>query len=339
MSALRELVAPGVRRYAAIPLVLLMSAVLALVACGELPARRVTPDTEPYLAAQPVARPRLALVLSAGSLRGFAHVGVLQVLDANGIRPDLVVGTSAGAIVGGLYASGMDATRLRTAARTIDFDLFSGMVSARLGIGRALVHEFVGRHTRGARIEAFPIRFAAVATDLQSGCLAVFNAGDVASAVQASAAMPGVFAPAPIGGRHYADGGMVSPLPVRVARALGAEIVIAVDVTYDPRESQLTSTIDRLFQTALVMIKAQARREARQADLLIEPTLPPEAEVRLENRDALIAAGARAASAALPQIKALLAGEASRPLQVGAAIGGSVEWCAAPPTVRTARRD
>lgn len=301
-------------------------AIAALLGCSESPVRLAAPGTEPHFAAQPVAQPRIALVLSAGSLRGFAHVGVIEMLEAHGIRADLVVGTSAGAIVGSLYAAGMNAIALRSAAQAVDFDLVSGLLSRPLGFGRSLVHGFVAQHLRGARIEALPMRFAVVATDLQDGCVAVFNAGDAAVAVQASAAMPGVFAPASIGGREYADGGIVSPLPVRVARALGAEIVIAVDVTFDPRESQLSSTVDRLFQTALVMIKAQARREARDADVLIEPILPPETEVTLENREVLIAAGKEAARASLPGIRARLAKDGTAPQKTGSTTR-DVGWC------------
>lgn len=298
----------------------------AMMACAELPARRVTPNAEPFLAVQSAIRPRVAVVLSAGSLRGFAHLGVLDVLASNGIQPDLIVGTSAGSIAGALFASGLDLTKLRKAARAVDFDLVSGLLASRLGMGRPLVQAFIDRHVGESRIERFPIRFAAVATDLQSGCLAVFNAGDAATAVQASAAMPGAFAPVAIAGRDYADGGLVSPLPVRVARALGAEHVIAVDVTFDPRESRLESTVDRLFQTALVMIKAQARREAREADVLIEPVLPPEAEITLANRDALIAAGDHAGRAALLRIRTML-GQPTNQVRRVSSPTIDREWC------------
>lgn len=312
----------------ALGLLLVVPILTAMMACTELPARRVTPSAEPFLAVQSTTRPRVAVVLSAGSLRGFAHMGVLDVLASNGIQPDLIVGTSAGSIAGALFASGLDLASLRKAAHSVDFDLVSGLLASRLGMGRPPVQAFIDRHVGASRIERFPIRFAAVATDLQSGCLAVFNAGDAATAVQASAAMPGAFAPVPIAGRDYADGGLVSPLPVRVARALGAEHVIAVDVTFDPRESRLDSAVDRLFQTTLVMIKAQARREAREADVLIEPALPPEAEITLANRDALIAAGERAAQAALPRIRAMLDQPPARTHRVSPPAVDH-EWCRA----------
>ncbi len=301
-----------------------------LIGCAELPARRALPGAEPHTVVQPVARPRVALVLSGGSLRGFAHLGVLKVLVANGIRPDLIVGTSAGSIVGGLYASGMSVVAMEEAAATIDFDLFSGFLASRFGIGRPLVHSFVDQFTQGAPIETFPTRFAAVATDLQRGCVAVFNGGDAAVAIQASTAVPGIFAPTSIGGGDYADGGLVSPLPVRVARALGAERVIAIDVVFDPNESRLSSTIDRLFQTTLIMTRTLANQEGREADVLIAPTLPPEAQVTLANHRALIAAGERAALAALPRINALLTSDRATPLKV-VDRWGELDWC---PTAR-----
>ncbi len=281
----------------------ILSAALIATGCAELPSRTAPAGEEPHTRTGTLERPRVALVLSGGSLRGFAHLGVLKVLDAHGIRPDLIVGTSVGSIAGGLYASGANMAELIQAARKVDFDLGSALFSR----GESPVHAFVEANLRTKRIEDFPIRFAAVAADFQRGCLALFNGGDAAVAVQASTAVPGVFAPTRIGSRDYADGGLVSPLPVRAARALGAQRIIAVNVTFDPRESKLTSIIDRLFQTTLVMTRTLALAEGREADVLIEPMLPPEAEVTLANRDALIAAGERAATAALPRIRALLA--------------------------------
>ena len=284
---------------------------LALAGCFELPSQPAAPGAEPRTLAPSIVPPRVALVLSGGSVRGFAHLGVLKVLEAEGIRPDLVVGTSAGSIAGGLYASGLSAEALADVARRVDFDLGSAWQGGR----SSPVHAFVAEHARTETIEQFPIPFAAVAADMQRGCVAIFNGGDAAVAVQASAAMPGVFAPTEIAGAKYADGGLVAPMPVRVARALGAEQVIAVNVTFDPRESKLAGTLDRLFQTMLVLVRTLVTDEAREADIVIEPQLPPEAQVTLANRDALIAAGERAARAALPRIRELLAAEGTRPVR------------------------
>jgi NTE family protein len=279
---------------------------LVLGGCAGAAAREPAAGPEPRTVPTPAARTPFALVLSGGTLRGFAHIGVLKVLEANGVRPDLVVGTSAGSFVGALYASGMTPAEVERASREIDFDLVGGWLRAVFGGDGSPVRGFVERHVRTQRIEDFPIRYAAVATEFQRGCLAVFNAGDPAAAVHASTSVPGVFAPARIAGRDYVDGGLVSPVPVRAARHLGAERVIAVDVIYDPAESRLGGTVDRLFQTALVMVHTLARHEAAEADLVIEPKLPHGDEVTLANRDALIRAGEEAARAALPRIRALV---------------------------------
>jgi NTE family protein len=301
---------------------LTLTASLVLSACMELPARQPGAGEAPYFMTSG-ARPRLALVLSSGSLRGFAHVGVLNVLEANDIHPDLIVGTSVGALVGAISASGRSAAELQQIVSADDLRLGTGLSRVSLGNERPSVHDFVERNLRSQRIERFPIAFAAVATDLQAGCLSVFNAGAAAIAVQASTGLPGVFAPTNINGRDYADGGMTSPVPVRVARALGAERVIAVDVTFPPGDSRLDSMIDRLFQMGLVMLRTLATQEAREADVLIEPVFPPVSEISLDNRAALTAVGERAALVALPQIRKLLA----EPAAQRSLLREDVRWC------------
>ena len=296
----------------------------ALAACTEHASYQPAAGEMPHFAAND-ARPKLALVLSSGGLRGFAHVGVLKALDAHGIRPDLVIGSSVGSLVGSIYASGRSVGEIEQAIAADDFRLGAGWRSG-LPAERTSLHEFVASNVRSQRIEHFPIGYAAVATDLQRGCMAVFNAGSAAVAVQASTGMPGVFAPTTIGGRPHADGGMTSPVPVRVARALGAQRVIAVDVTFPPGESKLGGMVDRLFQMGLVMVRTMAAQEAREADLLIEPVLPPEAQIHLDNRAALIAAGERATLAAMPQIKRALA----QPAPVAAKPFADPRWCDAP---------
>ncbi len=177
----------------------LVAAVLA--ACAEQPATPPGPGEEPFLAEAPVPV-RLALVLSSGGLRGLAHVGVLQALEAEGIRPDLVVGTSVGALVGAIHASGRSGDEIQQTVAHSTFDFGTGWLKPGIDRPSQTVHEFASTHLRRQRIERFPIAFAAVATDLQAGCLAVFNAGGAAVAVQASTGLPGVFAATPIGGRR-----------------------------------------------------------------------------------------------------------------------------------------
>ncbi len=223
---------------------------------GEEPATRPAHDA-------PAPAPALALVLSSGGLRGFAHLGVLKALEAHGVRPDLVVGTSVGALAGALYASGIDGAALERIVADEDFRLGAGWFGPPLGRASLDVHGFVAAHLQRQRIEQFPIGFAAVATDLQRGCLEVFNRGGAAAAVQASSALPGVFEPPRIGGRPYADGGLASPVPMRVARALGAQRVIAVDVTYPPAALQ-ARRLERLAVPARARDDARARGAGRQ---------------------------------------------------------------------------
>lgn len=274
--------------------------------CTEQAAVLPLAGEEPGFTA-PLGRPRLALVLSGGGLRGFAHVGVLKALDAHGIRPDLVVGSSVGALVGALYASGRDAWALERLVSANGFCLGSGWFRRSADGAPVGLHAFVSAHVRQPRIEQFPIGFAAVATDLQDGRMAIFNHGGAALAVQASAGLPGAFASTLVGGRAFADGGLTSPVPVRAARALGAQCVIAVDLTCPPEQSRLEGLVDRMFQVGLVMVRSLAIQEAGEADVLIEPALPPFGQIDLDQRVALIAAGESATLAALPRIRELLA--------------------------------
>ena len=283
-------------------------------ACVEQPAVLPRAGEEPGFAA-PQGRPRLALVLSGGGLRGFAHLGVLKALEASGVRPDLVVGSSVGALVGALYASGRDARELERIVGAEGFCLGSGWFRRSAQRTPLSLHAFVSLHLCHQRIERFPIAFAAVATDLQDGGMAIFNRGGAALAVQASTGLPGAFASTLIGGRAFADGGLTSPVPVRAARALGAQHVIAVDLTSPPEQSRLEGLVDRMFQVGLVMVRSLAIQEAREADVLIEPGFPLQEPIQLDHRLALMAAGETATLAALPRIRELVAPTGLRTLK------------------------
>jgi NTE family protein len=281
-------------------------ALLLAQGCAEMPPRTLVPDLEPGRDLQRQQRYRLAIVLSSGSARAFAHVGVLQALEAHGVHPDLVVGTSAGALVGVLYASGMSAERISQARTEGLFDLFVDRTRAG-GSRGARLEEFVARQVREERIERLPIRFAAIATDLSSGCLEVFDTGDPARAVHASASVPVFFAPVSINGRQFIDGSMVSPLPVRVARALGAERIVAIDVSYNSDWSPPEDTVESIFYTAQLMVRNLARVDLAEADVAIRPDLPPWQDIESGDYAAVVAAGYRAAIDALPRIRNLLA--------------------------------
>lgn len=325
--SIKPLVDKGVRRmagYTWLALVLPIL-VLALQGCAWLPV--MSPPAMPAVTHMPLAAalpkpiaPRgFALVLSGGAARGFAHIGVIKVLEEAGIRPDLIVGASAGSIVATLYASGMSVRELEAAARDADGAMVSDANWLRLirlqalGVvaGNAL-HRFVAQRTGGKRFEEMVIPLAVVATNLSSGGVTAFTRGDASHAVHASSAIPGVFEPVEINGRLYADGGLSSPLPVATARRLGARTVIAVDVVYPPADSPPPSTaLDVMFQTFLVQTYRLKEHEVAQADLVIAPPIPVTgSQYGFKHRDMLIAAGEAAARRALPGIRALLAAAA-----------------------------
>lgn len=257
----------------------------------------------------------VALVLSGGSARGFAHVGVIKVLEENGIRPDIIVGSSAGSIVGALYASGLNAHEVDSALAQMEISLLGDLVWPRFGVlpgelgllsGEAM-RRFVSERLKSQLIQEFPIRFAAVATDLDSGTTRAFNSGDAAVAVKASTAVPGLMSPVRIGGRMYADGQVASPVPVPVARDLGAEVVIAVDVIYPPGDSSMTNPLSVLFQAFLISTYRLREAQLQGADVVIAPRIErTTGQYGTSARKQLVEAGELAAREALPQIRAAL---------------------------------
>lgn len=273
------------------------------------PPQRETRYTSPTPLS--LGRPGVALVLSGGSARGFAHVGVIKVLEENGLRPDIVVGSSAGSIVGVLYASGLSASALERAVGELGVSAFDdvtlpGLFGAMGLILGTKLHRFIEERVRHHRIEDFPIRFAAVATDLNTGEAAIFNSGDAALAVRASCAVPGLMEPARIGGRLYGDGQIASPMPVDAARKLGARSVIAVDVVYPPEDARLTGTVRILFQAYAIAGYRLKEFEIRSADVVIVPVLSrTSGQMGFGDRDTLVAAGEAATRAMLERLRPL----------------------------------
>ena len=264
-----------------------------------------------------VKRPRLALVLSGGGLRGFAHIGVIKVLEANGIRPDLIVGSSAGAIVGALYASGMTARELELASERMDMSLASDVAMPSLGIpwlrgelglvrGEKL-QQFVNTEVKHRAIENFPIRFGAVATNLHSGKPITFNVGNAGLAARASSSVPGLFTPPLIRNHRYVDGQLTSPVPVAAARALGAQIVIAVDVIYPSSHAEMTTPFSVMFQALTIGAQHMKEAELKLADIVIRPAIEPVGQLVFADRADLIQLGAQATVNQLPQLRQVIA--------------------------------
>ena len=258
----------------------------------------------------PVPKPplKIALVLGGGAARGFAHIGVIKSLEAQGIVPDIVVGTSAGSVVGALYASGMNGFELQNLALQMEEDMVADWTLPNRGVlkGEAL-QDFINQRVKNLTIQKMPKPLGVVATDLQSGELVLFRRGDTGIAVRASSAVPGLFQPVGISGRDYVDGGLTSPVPAQSARSMGADFVIAVDISNVSRREKLTGTLDVLLQTFAVMGHAISRHELEDADVVIRPQTATVSSTDFEGRHLAILEGEKAAAAIMPELKARLA--------------------------------
>jgi NTE family protein len=256
-------------------------------------------------------RPRLGLALSGGAARGLAHVGVLKVFAEHGIRVDCVAGTSAGAIVGGALASGMSIEEIEKVGRNLRWRDLGRMTLSRLGVqSNAFLEEYVRAHFPVTRFEELPVPFAAVATDLRTGARVVMrDEGDLGFAIRASCAVPGWYVPVTDpAGRQLVDGGLVANLPVSVARSLGAEVVVAVDVNSEGAKfmGPPTSVIGVLLQSMLVVQRVAVEHQRQLADVVVSPPVGHLRWDELARAAEFIDAGVEAARAALPADKELL---------------------------------
>jgi len=251
-------------------------------------------------------RPLVALALGSGGARGFAHIGVIKALEEAGIVPDIVTGSSSGAVVAALYASGRPARELEDIALRlergdlVDYALFgNGWVK-----GEAL-QEFVNRMVNGLPIERLARPFAVIATEARSGRMVVFNRGDTGVAVRASASVPRIFVPPVINGEEYVDGGLSAPVPVKVARAMGADVVIAVDVSWFA-QARIRSP-DEMARYGRNERYARYGDELDLADVVIVPRTAPTRMLDFDQKESNIAAGEAAGREAVPQLREALA--------------------------------
>jgi NTE family protein len=262
----------------------------------------------PPIVAPPPVKLKIGLALGGGAAKGFAHIGVIKMLEASGIHPDVVAGTSAGSVVGALYASGMDAFALQQTAfgldeaKIRDVRLFSGGLVQ----GQAL-QDYVNQLLHKQPIEQLKMPFAAVATELETGTRTVFVRGNTGRAVRASSSIPGVFEPVEIHGKHYVDGGVVSPIPVDAARQLGADFVIAVDISAAPDGSNPQGMMNIVGQSIDIMGRQLAAQESARADVVIRPDLRGIGRTDFEQKNQAILEGEKATLAAMPAIRAKLA--------------------------------
>jgi len=258
-------------------------------------------------------KPVIGLVLGAGAARGFAHVGVIKALEAQGIRPDIVVGSSAGSVIAALLASGASGNDLNRLALNLDeatiadwglpfAGRFGGLIK-----GDAL-QNMVNREVQNKMIEQMRIPLGIVATELQSGKGVLFRSGNTGQAVRASCSVPGVFQPTVIGGKEYVDGGLVAPVPVSYARQMGATLVIAVNISSEPAHQDASGTFGILQHTISIMQNSINQYELKSADIVITPQLKQMSGSDFKSRNAAILAGEAAAQEQMVFIKEKLKG-------------------------------
>lgn len=276
-----------------------------------------TQVTPPPVVERPPAK--IALVLGGGAARGFAHIGVIKALEAQGISPDIVVGTSAGAVVGSLYAAGLNGFQIQELSMNMQEDqvidgsglyrcLAETVVSDKRGCikGQAL-QDFINKNVIARPLEKLDKTFAAVATNLRTGEMVVFRSGNTGMAVRASSSVPVFFEPVTINGQDYVDGGLSAPVPSSVARGMGADFVIAVDISDRPQDRSTTGISDILWQTFSIFVQTINRHEQSSADLVIRPVTSGLPSTDMSSRNKAVLEGEKAVATILPELKAKLA--------------------------------
>ncbi|GGY42499.1 patatin-like phospholipase family protein [Pseudoduganella albidiflava] len=259
-------------------------------------------------AAPPLRKVKIGLALGGGAARGFAHIGVIKALEANGILADVVVGTSAGSVVGALYAAGNNAGALQKMAYAMDEAAISDwalpLFGTKSGVLKGVaLQSYINKAVNQRPIEKLKLPFGAVASDLKTGQPILFTRGNTGQAVRASSAVPGVFQPVTIGTRTYVDGGLVAPVPVRFTKEMGAEFIIAVNISTQTEAQAAVSSLEVIMQTFSIMGQRINQYELRDADVVIQPPLGNMAGNDFASRARAMQAGEKATLALMPQIK------------------------------------
>jgi NTE family protein len=280
--------------------------IMAIISC-------TLKETQPPPVVQPPIQPpprlaKIALVLGAGSSKGFAHIGVLKILESNKIPLHMVVGTSVGSVVGSLYAYGMDAFSLQKLAFSVEKgDVVDPLIIPSNGfIKGERLEEFINKSVNYTQMEKLKIPFYAVATDLEKGQEIVFGKGNTGTAVRASCSIPGIFRPTKISDKMYVDGGVVSPIPVEAAKRFGADVVIAVDVSSGIERTQPEGTIETILQSINIMYSKLGAIQLAKADVVIRPKVGHISSADFSKKHEAILEGEKAAIEALPQIMAIV---------------------------------
>ena len=269
--------------------------VLAFIALASCKYKEVQPTPGPA---------RVALVLGAGASRGFAHIGVLKILESNGVPVHMIVGTSAGSFVGSLYAYGFNSYQLQKMALSIEqSDIVDMTIPDNGFIKGEKLENYVNSVMKNTPIEKLKIPFYAVATCLPEGQEVIFGQGNTGKAVRASCSIPGVFMPSIINGKMYVDGGVVSPVAVDAARKYGADIVIAVDIASDRDTIAPEGTIATILQSVNIMYSKLSAIQTAKADIVIRPKVGYIGSAEFEKRHEAIMEGEKATLALLPEIQ------------------------------------
>lgn len=269
----------------------------------------------PTINTPPLDKPRrpirVGLALGGGAARGFAHIGVIKALEARNIQVDLVAGTSAGSVVGALYASGMNGFALNKLALTMDEASISdwAMPFRTRGFLQGIaLQNYLNTTLNNRPIEKMVKPLGVVATDLKTGQPILFQRGNTGTAVRASCSVPSIFEPVKIGGHEYVDGGLVSPVPASFARKMGADFVIAVDISQRPESGLTASSFDVLMQTFTIMGQTiKAYELDKYADVVIRPNLAAMSGSDFSQRNAAILAGEEAVAKIMPELQRKLA--------------------------------
>jgi NTE family protein len=271
---------------------------LILISIFSCAPKEIKPPPEPA---------RIAIVLGAGASKGFAHIGVLKVLESNKVPLHMIIGTSAGSFVGSLYAYGYNAFELQRLSFAIEKDDIVDLTIPDNGfIKGERLEGYINQILGNTPMEKLRIPFYAVATDIQSGREVVFGSGNTGTAVRASCSIPGIFRPVNISGRMYVDGGVVSPVAVEAARRLGADIVIAVDISGDVEASSPTGTIETILQAINIMYSKLAAIQLSKADVVIKPKVGYIGSADFSKRHEATLEGEKAALEVLPKIQEIV---------------------------------
>lgn len=283
---------------------------LLLTACSNVPIKNadvVLPEALPIVAVKS-ERPLVGLALGSGGNRGFAHIGVIKVLEENNIPVDIVAGTSAGSVVGALYAGGFHAKELEQLALKLDEkELRDFEFSIHGYIRGERLQDFINQALKNRTIEQLDKPFAALATELSSGKVYAFNHGNTGLAVRASSSIPGVFQPVTINDSKYVDGALKNPVPVNIAHKMGADIVIAVDVSQQNfGSSEDPNILEILTQSLRIMRQKLIDDDISSAEIVIRPLIEIKTDINSLSKENIILAGEQAAITALPAIRDLL---------------------------------